>query len=105
VTPRPEADPQDRAIVSVVRFLRNLPNFARLYWRLLCDRRVSVWPKALLALSVVYVLSPFDFVPDVLPFLGEVDDLVIVVLVSRLFVYLCPPDVVREHVCSIGARS
>ncbi len=31
----------------VLNVLFHLPNFIRLYWRLLRDRRVSVWPKAL----------------------------------------------------------
>jgi uncharacterized membrane protein YkvA (DUF1232 family) len=94
-----------RTSVSVLRFLHNLPNFLRLYWRLIRDRRVSVWPKALLLLSILYVLSPLDFLPDVAPLIGQVDDVLIVILVSRLFVYLCPPEVVREHVRTISGAS
>ena len=75
----------------------------QLYWRLVRDGRVSVWPKALLLLSVLYVLSPVDIIPDVIPFVGEVDDLVVVIAACRLFIYLCPPDVVREHVRRIDA--
>jgi uncharacterized membrane protein YkvA (DUF1232 family) len=86
-----------------LRFLRHLPNFARLYWRLMTDARVSVWPKALLVLSVVYLLSPIDFIPDVIPFFGEVDDLVVLIVACRLFIYLCPPELVREHVRRIDA--
>ena len=86
-----------------LRFLLNLPNFARLYWRLLCDRRVSLWPKALVLLSLVYVVSPVDFIPDVVPFVGEIDDLLVVILACRLFIYLCPREVVREHVRRIDA--
>jgi uncharacterized membrane protein YkvA (DUF1232 family) len=89
--------------VPGLRFLLNLPNFVRLYWRLVCDRRVSVWPKALLLLSVIYVVSPLDFIPDPIPLVGEVDDLVIVILVCRLFIYLCPRAVVAEHVRQIDA--
>jgi len=95
--------PQRRGSVPVLSFLLNLPNFVRLYWRLLCDRRVSIWPKALLLLSVLYVLSPLDFIPDVIPLFGEIDDLVVVIVVCRLFVYLCPREVVREHVRMIDA--
>jgi uncharacterized membrane protein YkvA (DUF1232 family) len=84
--------------------LRHLPQFARLYWRLLLDARVSIWPKALLGAGVVYVLSPLDLIPDVVPVIGEVDDLVVLILLCRLFVYLCPPDVVREHVRRIDAE-
>src|SRR5438105_7853272 len=84
-----------------LRFLRHLPDFVRLYWRLLGDRRVSIWPKALLVLSVVYVVSPIDLIPDVIPFIGEVDDLVVIVAACRLFIYLCPREVVRQHVQQI----
>lgn len=86
-----------------LRFLKNLPNFVRLYWRLLGDRRVSLWPKALLLLSFLYVLSPIDLIPDVIPFIGEVDDLVLLIVACRLFIYLCPPEAVREHVRRIDA--
>jgi len=89
--------------MPTLRLLRNLPNFARLYWRLLCDRRVSLWPKALLPLTFLYVLSPVDLIPDAIPLVGEVDDLVMVMLACRLFIYLCPREVVREHVCRIDA--
>jgi uncharacterized membrane protein YkvA (DUF1232 family) len=75
-----------------------------LYWRLLRDGRVSIWPKALLAVGVLYVLSPIDLIPDVVPVIGEVDDLVVLILLCRLFVYLCPPEVVREHVRRIDAE-
>lgn len=95
--------PRGRTGVPALRFLRNLPNFARLYWRLLCDRRVSLGPKALLLLSVIYVLSPIDLIPDVVPFVGEVDDLLIIILACRLFIYLCPRAVVAEHVRRIDA--
>ena len=86
-----------------LRFLRSLPQFVRLYWRLFRDYRVSVWPKALLVIALLYVVSPIDFIPDVIPFIGEVDDLVVLIAICRLFIYLCPPDVVREHVHSIDA--
>ena len=86
-----------------LRFVRHLPQFVRLYWRLFRDRRVSIWPKALLVLGVLYVVSPIDLIPDVIPFVGEVDDLVVVIAVCRLFMYLCPREVVQEHVRRIDA--
>lgn len=86
-----------------MRFLRHLPDFVRLYWRLLRDRRVSIWPKALLVLAVLYVVSPIDLIPDFLPFVGEVDDLIVIIAACRLFISLCPREVVRDHVQRIDA--
>ena len=87
------------------RVIRHLPEFTRLYWRLLWDRRTPILAKAVLIASILYVLMPFDLIPDALPIIGEVDDLVIFVAACRLFIGLCPDDLVREHVRRIGARS
>jgi len=89
--------------LRALRFVRHLPQFARLYWRLLWDARVSIWPKALLVLSLLYVLSPVDIISDVIPFIGEIDDLVVVIIVCRLFMYMCPREAVQEHVARIAA--
>jgi uncharacterized membrane protein YkvA (DUF1232 family) len=80
-----------------------LPRMARLYWRLFRDPQVSVWPKLLLVGALAYVALPFDLVPDTLPLLGEIDDVVIVLAAARWFIDLCPPDVVWEHARTIGA--
>jgi uncharacterized membrane protein YkvA (DUF1232 family) len=87
-----------------VGLLHHLPRFARLYWRLMRDPRVSIWPKALLVIGVVYVLSPLDLIPDLLLGIGQLDDAVMLIVLLRLFVYLCPADIVREHVRRIGAE-
>ena len=84
--------------------LLHLPSILRLYWRLFRDERVSVWPKAMLVAAVAYVIMPFDLIPDYLPVIGEIDDLVVVLLAARWFVQWCPPAVVREHVDAISAR-
>jgi uncharacterized membrane protein YkvA (DUF1232 family) len=91
--------------VRWLRFVRHLPNFVRLYWRLFCDRRVSIWPKALMVLSLLYLASPIDIIPDVIPVVGEVDDLIVLIVVCRLFMRMCPPEVVQEHVHRIGSGS
>jgi uncharacterized membrane protein YkvA (DUF1232 family) len=80
-----------------------LPQFAKLYWRLFRHPRVSPIAKALLVLTVLYVVFPIDFVPDYLPFVGEVDDLAVVLGGLWLFIRLCPTDVVREKVLEISA--
>jgi uncharacterized membrane protein YkvA (DUF1232 family) len=80
----------------------HLPSVVRLCWRLFRDGRVSPWPKALLVAALAYVVLPFDFIPDSLPLLGQLDDLGLVVLAAYWFVRWCPPPVVREHAEAIG---
>jgi hypothetical protein len=52
--------------------LLHLRNFARLYWRLFRDRRVPILPEALLVLTVVYVVSPLDVIPDFIAVIDEI---------------------------------
>jgi len=69
----------------------------RLTWRLVQDRRVPPWTKLVPLLAAIYIFSPLDFLPDVIPILGQLDDLVILTMSMRLFERLAPPDVVEEH--------
>lgn len=74
-----------------------LPNMVRLCGSLLVDNRVPIAEKALFAAAVVYAISPIDFIPDVFPFIGQVDDLYLIALtLLRLFNYT-DESVVREH--------
>ena len=74
-----------------------LPNMVRLCGNLLIDNRVPIAEKALFAAAIVYAISPIDFIPDVFPFIGQVDDLYLIALtLLRLFNYT-DENVVREH--------
>jgi uncharacterized membrane protein YkvA (DUF1232 family) len=87
----------------VLRLFYHLPNFVKLFWRLLKDRRVPLGTKLLLVFLLAYVVLPVDLLPDVLIGLGQIDDLVVLFLGLQAFVRLCPKGVVREHVRAIAA--
>ena len=75
----------------------------RLFWRLLRDRRTPTWAKvSLLGFALVYALSPFDLVPDWLPPIGLIDDVVVVPLVLWLLTRLAPSGARREHRRELG---
>ncbi|MEK7783048.1 MAG: DUF1232 domain-containing protein [Candidatus Binatota bacterium] len=88
--------------LRLARLFYHLPNFLKLFWRLLGDRRVPPWPKLLLGLLLVYLFAPMDLVPDFLLGLGQIDDLVVIFLGLQAFVRLCPQKIVREHVQAIS---
>ena len=88
-----------------LQVITHLPDFIRLYWRLFRDRRVPVLAKALLVVTLAYVVWPLDIIPDVLPIVGEVDDIGVVLSGLWLFIRLCPPHVVLERVREISART
>jgi uncharacterized membrane protein YkvA (DUF1232 family) len=76
--------------------LQDLVRQGRLAWRLLTDKRVPILVKSIPALAVVYLVSPLDFVPDVFPVLGQLDDLAVMLLALRLFIEMAPPEIVSE---------
>jgi uncharacterized membrane protein YkvA (DUF1232 family) len=53
------------------------------------------WLKLGTALIVLYVLSPIDLIPDVIPVIGVVDDLVLVPLAIRFLLKRLPPEIAR----------
>jgi len=77
-------------------FLMFLPNMVVLLGRLLKDARVPTAEKALFLAAIVYVISPLDFIPDVFPFIGQVDDLYVVALTLLRLVNRTDETVVRE---------
>jgi uncharacterized membrane protein YkvA (DUF1232 family) len=84
--------------------LRALIDQVRLTWALLRDPRVPIWAKAIPVVGILYVLSPLDFIPDVLPILGQLDDLAIVLGGMRLFASMVPQDIVEEHLAEIAGK-
>jgi uncharacterized membrane protein YkvA (DUF1232 family) len=58
-----------------------LPRLGRMIASLLTDRKVPVSAKLVLAAMAFYLASPLDLIPDVIPFVGLLDDLLVVALV------------------------
>ena len=58
-----------------------LPNLARLLGRLLADPTVSGTAKVALAAMAAYLASPVDLIPDFIPFLGYLDDVILVAVI------------------------
>src|ERR671912_461716 len=61
------------------------------------DPRVPWYAKALALCVAGYALSPIDLIPDFVPFLGYLDDMVIVPLGILAVVKLIPPAIMAEH--------
>jgi uncharacterized membrane protein YkvA (DUF1232 family) len=78
-------------------FLMFLPNMARLLGRLLKDMRVPTAEKALFVAAIIYFVSPIDLIPDVFPFIGQVDDIYVIALTLLRLVNRTDERIVREH--------
>lgn len=84
------------------RLIAYLPQFARLFYVLMRDTRVSGLTKLVPVLGLVMAVAPPNLELEMIPIVGEMDFLLIVFLSLKLFVWLCPPEVVREHVARIA---
>jgi uncharacterized membrane protein YkvA (DUF1232 family) len=60
------------------------------------DPRTPWYAKALIIITVGYLLSPIDLIPDFIPVLGYVDDLIIIPLLISLSIKLLPAEVLSE---------
>lgn len=74
-----------------------LPNMIALCGRLITDRRVPRAEKALFAGAILYAVVPFDFIPDVLPFVGQIDDVYLISLALLRLINRTDESVVQEH--------
>jgi len=68
----------------------------KLFMRLMADKRVNPFLKLIPALSLVYLVVPFDFAPII-----PLDDAAILGLGMYLFIEFCPPEVVEEHMSQL----
>ncbi len=83
------------------RRLKNLllfiPNMLLLCLRLLTDSRVPGTERALVLGAIVYAVIPFDLIPDLIPFVGQVDDAYLIALTLLRLMERTDPKVIREH--------
>ena len=110
-TPRPRREARDEederpgtmtarragARRTLLDTIRQLPHYLRLLGGLLVDRRVSLLDKALVAGAIAYIVSPLDFVPGFIPFLGQVDDVFLLMTSLERLVANAGEDVVYDH--------
>ena len=82
---------------TVLHAIRQIPAYLRLLVGLLFDSRVAPIDKLLVVGAIVYVISPIDLIPDVIPFFGEIDDLFVLTLALQHLVAHADEEVLLDH--------
>jgi uncharacterized membrane protein YkvA (DUF1232 family) len=90
-------DEREQQLTALKEYAMFAPRLVKLVWRLLRDRRVPSRAKATLVILGVYLASPVDLIPDFIPGVGQVDDLVLAAFALDQIVNRVPDHVVREH--------
>ncbi len=76
-----------------------------LFFKLVRDPEVPWWLKAIPAFAILYLLSPYDLIPDFLfPGIGEVDDILVLAFAITLFNRLAPKSRVQAHLEEMGRK-
>jgi len=95
---------KNRLTVNIFRIIFYIPQFAKLYFKVFKDKRTPVYLKLMLVFALIYFISPLDIIPELInPFIGIVDDALLLFLAFKYFIKLAPRDVVAEHVNRIGS--
>lgn len=85
------------SLAKARRLLAGVPAFGKLLYRLLGDDRVSLVDKVIFGAALVYLFVPMDLVPDWLPALGQLDDLLIVGVTLDRLLHRTDEAVLSEH--------
>ena len=88
--------------LQLSRIVMFLPQFVRLFYRLITDERVPGLAKMVPVMGVLLMLTPPALELDMIPIIGELDWILIGYITLKVFIWLCPADVVREHVSQIA---
>jgi uncharacterized membrane protein YkvA (DUF1232 family) len=91
--------------LSLLAFLpiaSRVPMYTRLITSLVMDDRMPAGRKALLAGATGYLILGRDLIPDSVPIIGELDDLVVIVLAAELFLDGVPDDLLEEKLAKLG---
>lgn len=86
-------------LVSLLAFLpvaSRVPDYARLIGALVIDERMPADRKVMLGAAAGYIVIGRDLIPDSVPIIGGLDDLIVVVLAVDLFLDGVPPELLQE---------
>ncbi|HSB01731.1 MAG TPA: hypothetical protein VLE49_13860 [Anaerolineales bacterium] len=99
------ADKKSRKIMVPPQkgMVRDFVSRLKLILRLMGDKRVSPWVKLIPIGSLAYLISPIDIIMGI-PGVDALDDAAVLWIGSTLFVELCPPNVVQEHMKELNSN-
>ena len=93
----PTGVPRAGAKRTVIHYIRQLPHYLRLLFGLITDSRVAAVDKLLVVGAIAYIVTPIDFIPDFIPFLGEVDDVYLLVMALQRLITNAGRTVLLDH--------
>jgi uncharacterized membrane protein YkvA (DUF1232 family) len=79
------------------KIIYRLKRYAKIYWLLFKDPRTPKISKIMVLSAIVYLIWPFDLIPDIVPFAGLIDELIIIPLLFYIATKFIPKKVVEDN--------
>lgn len=99
------SDESEGILTSIKRWARRIKRDVEALWIAARDPRVPWYAKAVCAAIAAYALSPIDLIPDFIPVLGYLDEMVLLPLAILLAVRLVPPQLMAEFRAKADSRA
>lgn len=93
-----------RAMWKLAKLWGLFRNELRLVWAMLRDARTPAAAKLTAVLAMLYVISPLDLIPDLVPVLGWLDDGLVAYVLLQLSLKFLPPELLAALKAKIGTR-
>ncbi|HEX2241520.1 MAG TPA: DUF1232 domain-containing protein [Actinomycetota bacterium] len=93
----PDEEAKARSATALKEYVLLVPRLIRLVWRLMRDPRVPARSKAALVVLAGYIVFPVDVIPDFIPGVGQLDELVLTAFALDQILNRVPYEVVAEH--------
>jgi uncharacterized membrane protein YkvA (DUF1232 family) len=77
-------------------YAKSLKREIKVYQLVLTDPRTPWLPKMILGFAIAYLLSPIDLIPDFIPVLGQLDDLIFIPALVWLALKTIPTDIITD---------
>jgi uncharacterized membrane protein YkvA (DUF1232 family) len=89
-------------IKKLISFSKRAKKQLKMYRLLLSDRRTPLISKLFLLVALGYLAMPFDIIPDFIPILGQLDDIIIIPIFIYIALKFIPKDIIKEYKLNTG---
>ena len=87
----------DKTVMKLKEIKGDIKKYVELCKLLYTDSKTPKFAKILLWIAIAYALSPIDLIPDFLPVIGYLDDIIILPFLLYIAIKLVPPDIYLEN--------
>lgn len=86
------------------RLFYRFKKYAKIYWLLFKDPKTPKISKIMVLAALVYLIWPFDLIPDIIPFAGLIDEIIIIPLLFYIATKFIPKSVVEDNKRKVSGK-